>query len=61
MNIDVSDAELERSAARLERQITRAKQALASVEAGYYVADNELDEDAQASKIQRAPFRRNWV
>ena len=61
MNINVSDADPDRNAARLGRQIARAEQALASVEAGYYVTDDELNESPGLSKIQRAPLRHEWV
>ncbi|WP_155636929.1 hypothetical protein [Burkholderia gladioli] len=61
MNSNVPDSEPDRNAARLERQIARAEQALTSVDAGYYVTDVELDENPGVSTIQRAPFRRDWV
>ncbi|MCO8578177.1 hypothetical protein KGP87_17825 [Burkholderia multivorans] len=61
MNVNVHDPEPDRNAVRLERQIARAEQALASVEAGYYVTDDELDKNPEASRIRRVSFRRNWV
>ncbi|KVO67322.1 hypothetical protein WK57_02075 [Burkholderia ubonensis] len=61
MNITASDADSDQRAARLERQIARAERALASVEAGYYVTDDELDQHPGVSEMQRAPLRRSWV
>lgn len=61
MNTNTSDTEPDRNAARLERQIERATQALAGVEAGYYLTDDELDKNPEASKIQRALLSCSWV
>lgn len=61
MNINASDADSDQNAVRLERQIARATKALASVEAGYYVTDDELDTNPAASKVKRTPVVRDWV
>ncbi|NIE83023.1 MULTISPECIES: hypothetical protein [unclassified Burkholderia] len=61
MTINASDGEPDRNAVRLERQIARANQALASVEAGYYVTDDEIDKNPEASRLLREPLLLNWV
>ncbi|WP_321854375.1 hypothetical protein [Paraburkholderia tropica] len=61
MNIDGSDAEPDRNTARLERPIARAEQALAQVEAGYYITDGELDTNPGTGKIRRQPIDAQWV
>lgn len=58
------DAEMRSDAVaecRLEKQIARATLALASVEAGYYVTDDELDANPTASKVKRDPLKAKWV
>lgn len=44
-----------------EHPLARATKALDSVEAGYYVTDDELDANPAASEAKRDPLTAKWV